>query len=548
MSTSDLPPAHASQNRAPDAPHPTPPPGSQPLRVAIFYRRNVLPDEQLLQLLKSRLHQAGHSVFVDQQLEMGMDWAREIEKEIRLADAVVPLLSAESIRSEMLGAEIEHAHEAAQVQHGRPRLLPIRVDYTGPLPEPMGGILSPIQYYLWEGPQDDEGLVVELLEALKHLPPAEPREMTPPAKGQRLTPLPVPPPPTRGPCPPPPGVATPLALESVGGAVALESDFYLKRPVDTELQRAVIRHDSIILVKGARQMGKTSLLARGLRIAREQGARVAFIDFQKLNATNLESVSSFYLTLAESLADQLELPVLPSEAWDIRRGPNVNFERFLRREVLGRIQAPLVWALDEVDRLFVCPYGSEVFGLFRAWHNERALDPTGPWSTLTLAIAYATEAHLFITDMNQSPFNVGTRLTLEDFLPVQVDELNRRYGHPLKDTGELNRFVRVVGGHPYLVRRGLHELATQKITLEDYEIQAASDDGIYGDHLRRILVLLAKDPALLEVLRGVLREQPCPTPESFYRLSSAGVISGNSPADARPRCRLYSTFLRRHLL
>jgi hypothetical protein len=343
-------------------------------------------------------------------------------------------------------------------------------------------------------------------------------------------------------------VATPLALESVGGAVALESDFYLKRPVDTELQRAVIRHDSIILVKGARQMGKTSLLARGLRIAREQGARVAFIDFQKLNATNLESVSSFYLTLAESLADQLELPVLPSEAWDIRRGPNVNFERFLRREVLGRIQAPLVWALDEVDRLFVCPYGSEVFGLFRAWHNERALDPTGPWSTLTLAIAYATEAHLFITDMNQSPFNVGTRLTLEDFLPVQVDELNRRYGHPLKDTGELNRFVRVVGGHPYLVRRGLHELATQKITLEDYEIQAASDDGIYGDHLRRILVLLAKDPALLEVLRGVLREQPCPTPESFYRLSSAGVISGNSPADARPRCRLYSTFLRRHLL
>ena len=77
----------------------------------------------------------------------------------------------------------------------------------------------------------------------------------------------------------------------------------------------------------------------------------------------------------------------------------MNFERYLRREVLGKIEAPLVWGLDEVDRLFTCDFGSEVFGLFRSWHNERALDPAGPWSRLTLAIAYATEAHLFITDL-----------------------------------------------------------------------------------------------------------------------------------------------------
>ena len=74
---------------------------------------------------------------------------------------------------------------------------------------------------------------------------------------------------------------------------------------------------------------------------------------------------------------------------------------------------------------------SEVFGLFRSWHNERALDPDGPWRRLTLAIAYATEAHLFITDVNQSPFNVGTRLTLEEFTFEQVEDLNQRHGSPL---------------------------------------------------------------------------------------------------------------------
>ena len=226
----------------------------------------------------------------------------------------------------------------------------------------------------------------------------------------------------------------------------------------------------------------------------------------------------------------------------------MNFERFLRREVLAKLNAPLVWGLDEVDRLFVTAYGSEVFGLFRSWHNERALDPTGPWAALTLVIAYATEAHLFITDMNQSPFNVGTRLTLEDFSLEQVAELNRRCGMPLKDEPELKRFTSLVDGHPFLVRRSLHEMATTKIDIGKFEARADLDEGIFGDHLRRILVLLAKDPALTEVVRGVLRGQACPTPESFYRLRSAGVMSGNSQSDVRPRCRLYEKYLSRHLL
>ena len=34
------------------------------------------------------------------------------------------------------------------------------------------------------------------------------------------------------------------------------------------------------------------------------------------------------------------------------RGANPNFERYMRREVLGSVSTPLVWALDEIDRLF----------------------------------------------------------------------------------------------------------------------------------------------------------------------------------------------------
>jgi hypothetical protein len=514
-----------------------------PLRAVLLYQRHLQPDEQVLQLLELQLVQNGYSVFVDREQTGSMDWAKEIERQLCSADAVAPLLSAESAQSELMCFEIEHAHEAAQMQHGRPRLLPVRINYTGPLPEPMATILNSIPYQLWEGPHDDPGLVTELLEALKRLPP--PVVIS---KGARLLAKPAVQPPQVRPAAGLAAPATPMAFETVGGAVPLHSEFYIARPADGELRNAIIRRDSIILIKGARQMGKTSLLARGLQWAREQDAKVALTDFQKFNAPNLESPTNLYLTLAESLVDQLELPVLPADVWDERRGANVNFERFLRREVLAKFNAPLVWGLDEVDRLFLTTYGSEVFGLFRSWHNERALDPAGPWAGLTLVIAYATEAHLFITDMNQSPFNIGTRLTLEDFAPVQVAELNQRYHYPLKGQEELNRFIHLFGGHPYLVRRGLHELASKRMTLGLLETQASSNEGVFSDHLRRILVLLAKDPDLADVVRGVLNGNPCPTPESFYRLRSAGVMAGSSQSDVRPRCRLYADFLRRHLM
>lgn len=525
------------------------PPGTgNPLKVILLHKKGLEPDDRIAALLEESMRRDGHTVFLDRHMTMGVEWAKEIEKEIRSSDAAIAILSDDSVHSEMLAFEVEHAHEAAQSQNGRPRIIPIRVAYSDPLPEPLAGILDAVDYILWEDPSSDEKICKDVQSALSTIPASAPVVRLSLSKGLRLLPraatLPTP---IKVRVTQPAAPSGPLPLEPVGGAVPLSSEFYIQRPADQDLRTALTRYDSIILVKGARQIGKTSLLARGLQFARERGAKVALTDFQKFNASNLNNVTSFFITLAESLVDQLSLPVLPSDVWDERRGASVNFERFLRREVLKNLNAPLVWGLDEVDRLFSCSYGSEVFGLFRSWHNERALDPSGPWAGLTLAIAYATEAHLFITDMNQSPFNVGTRLALEDFTPAQVEELNRRYGSPLPNQESIQNFMALVGGHPFLVRRGLHELTTRKISLEQFASQASRDDGIFGDHLRRILVLLARDPVLSQVMSGVLRNQPCPTPESFYRLRSAGLIHGESQDHVKSRCQLYTEYLLRHI-
>jgi serine/threonine protein kinase len=483
--------------------------------VVLLYKRNAHPDEQVLSLLEEQLRIAGCKVFVDRHLAVGMEWAREIEHRVTNANAVIVLLSALSVQSEMLSYELQIAYEASQKRDGRPRILPIRLKFNGLLPDSIGGILDSIQQAQWEGPQDNTALVSEIVASLKN-----------PQEQHRK----------------------PIKLEATGGAVPLDSQFYIVRPTDNDFYAALDRNDCIILVKGARQMGKTSLVARGLQQARKSGAKVVFTDFQKLNASHLESVEKLFLTLSQSFADQLDLDIDSEEVWNSRRGPSMNFERFLRREVLAKIPGRLVWVIDEADRLFSFNFASEVFGLFRSWHNERSLSPDGPWERLTLSIAYATEAHMFITDMNQSPFNVGTRLVLSDFTQEQVNELNRRYGAPLIDSAELGKFYDLLGGQPYLTRRGLHELASGEVKFAIFEQQAARDDGPFGDHLRRILVSLAQDPTLCHIVSGMLAGRVSSTAESFYRLRSSGIVAGESAQDMKPRCRLYEIYLKRHLL
>ena len=485
-------------------------------RVCLLHKANVQPDNRVLELLQRELSRHGCDVFLEKHLGTGVEWARQIEDRIRGSNAVIVLLSTASVQSEMLGCEVEIAHQAGQEQPGRPLLLPVRLQYADALPDPLGSILNPLRDYHWDSPADDERLVAELVRALE--------------TSWR-----------------PPEPATGVNLEAAGGAVPLDSRYYVIRPTDHEFESAILRGDSIVLVKGARQMGKTSLLARGMQQARQTGARVVLTDLQKFNASQLGSIEAFYLALGGFLADQLDLAVAPEKVWDNRRSPNTNFERYLRREVLGTQPTRFVWALDEVDRLFTCPFGSEVFGLFRAWHNERALDPAGPWSRLTLAMAYATEAHLFITDVNQSPFNVGTRLALDDFTLDQVADLNRRHGSPLQSQEELESFFALVGGQPYLVRRGLNELAQSAVPFGEFAAQADRDEGVFGDHLRRMLVLLAKDAELTEAMRGVLSGDPCPGTASFYRLRSAGIVKGDTPREARIRCNIYTRYLKDRL-
>jgi hypothetical protein len=132
-----------------------------------------------LKLLEAQLTAHGFRVFVDRHVQISVEWAAEIERQVRASYAVVPLLSETSVRSEMLEYEVETAHKAAQSQDGRPRILPVRVGYSGPLPEQsaLPAILDPLHYTLWQSPQDDARLVAGVVHALRNPPQPKPERV-----------------------------------------------------------------------------------------------------------------------------------------------------------------------------------------------------------------------------------------------------------------------------------------------------------------------------------------------------------------------------------
>ncbi len=338
-----------------------------------------------------------------------------------------------------------------------------------------------------------------------------------------------------------------IALERPGSVVPPGSKFYVVRHSDEVMERALQRKGTIILIKGGRQMGMTSLIVRSLDQVRAAGAITVYTDLGKLSNSDFESIQQFYIALAHSLADQLDVETQIEDRWSDRRAPNINFERYLLREVMPKAGGHLFWALDAVDRLAATDFGSEVFGLFRSFHIESTDNPDTPWGNLSVIIAHSTEAHLLINDAYRSAFNVGERIELQDFSREQVEALNQLYGSPLATAELITRFYDLVGGQPYLVRLGLNELAARATPFEEFEAAADSDEGLFGDPLRRILGLMARDPEMTEAVRTVLDGGNNLSVEAFQKLRAAGIVYGQYATNAKMRCDLYARYLSRHL-
>lgn len=339
-------------------------------------------------------------------------------------------------------------------------------------------------------------------------------------------------------------IAVPFEVPT--GTLSPDSAVYIERQFDRVLQQQVGREGSTTHIEGARQMGKSSLIQRAMAQVRAREYRVIDFDFQLFDGRYLENLETFLRSLADAIHDRLKLAATPDETWRGPLGAKTKLTTYLGDYVLRGAVMPTVLVMDEVDRVFGRDYQNDFFGLLRAWHNQRARDPL--WRNFHLVLAYANDPRAAITDLQQSPFNVGTTIRLEDFTLPEVREVNHRYGRPLKSTRELQWLMDTIGGHPYLVQQALYALATRTQTLSALLDASNAESGPFADHLQAHAHRLDAAPESRQAMVRVLRNGQCPTREAFLRLRAMGLVTGRNHHAVTPRCRLYDTYFHEVLL
>ena len=513
-------------------------------RIFISYKRGIEPDEQIAGEVYQALNIA-HDVFIDQTMPVGTPWAERIEQALRQSDFLIIFLSRESVHSEMVLGEVETAYRLMKTS-GRPMILPVRLNYREAFVYPLSAYLNPINWAFWETPADTPRLLDELRRAIAGAglsidSDSAKREIT-------LVPTDAPtdmPTDSAPAIPRPQPSAQPVALEPAEGTMDAESQFYVKRDCDAIAQATIQRQGVTLTIKGPRQMGKSSLLMQAIDAAMKAGKQVAYLDFQLFDQDVLSAADTFYPQFCRRMTEQLNLPDRVAEYWQESSGNIQRCTRYMQTHVLKEVGGPLVLAMDEVDRMFDADYRSDFFSMLRSWHNNRALPMSRIWKQFDLALVTATEPYHLIANLNQSPFNVGEVLLLSDFTPAQVTDLNQRHGNPLT-TVEEQALMRLLNGHPYLVRRALYLIASRQMSVAALFDQAGTDDGPFGDHLRYHLFRIYDKQELAQGLLQVILARTCPDERIARLLSAAGLVRRENE-QVVPRCQLYADYFRRHL-
>jgi diguanylate cyclase (GGDEF)-like protein len=333
-------------------------------------------------------------------------------------------------------------------------------------------------------------------------------------------------------------------LELPNEPVPLGSMFYIERPpVEEQIYQEVTKPGCIIRIKAPRKMGKSSLLLRVIDFVKHQEYRTIYLDFQLADRETFKSLDKFLRWFCANITHKLKLKERLQEYWDEELGSKVNCSIYFQDYVLPCIESPLVLVLNEVDLIFEYPKIAQDFlGLLRAWHEAGKHQEI--WRQLKLVICHSTEIYINL-NINQSPFNIGLSIELPEFTIQQIQSLIPHYQLRCKiEIPQIVLMQKMLGGHPYLVRLALYELAKNpKITLEELLESSPSITGIYSTHLRSLLVTLQNNPALGIALKQVVNSSDSVEINHIlaYKLESMGLVKINGGL-CKVSCELYRRY------
>ena len=313
-----------------------------------------------------------------------------------------------------------------------------------------------------------------------------------------------------------------LEIDPPYGTMRPDSNFYIERTPDHDCWDQFGKSRAVtIFVQAPRQMGKSSLMRRILdRVVVEQGKKVAFVDFQKVPDQYLLDEEAFLKEFCQIIMQELGLSKDVDAYWPKNRTAISNCTRYLSEQIISEIGQPFILALDEIGRMVRSPFRTNFFGMLRTWHNDRVYDKN--LETMSLFFSSAVEPYLLIDNPYQSPFNVAEHMPLEDFTLDQVWDLNQRHSEPL-DRAQVIDLMELLGGHPFLTRLALYQIATRRIDVDSLCQRALEDNGPFGNHLRHHFREILGNERLTRVLTQIGTEGIC-NERDFQDLRERGLV------------------------
>ena len=340
---------------------------------------------------------------------------------------------------------------------------------------------------------------------------------------------------------------TPAAMsEDEGENRAADFSKYVERPpVEQLCLETVSQAGSLLRIKSAKGMGKTLLVDRILSQVDKREYKTVSLSFLQASKGILGDLDRLLSWFALIISKKLGLAALFQEKWQEGLGL-YSCTAYFEDHLLKKLDKPLILVLEEIDSLFTYTSVADDFlSLFRLWHEEAKNNNT--WQKLHLIITYSTENYVLV-DLNKSPLNVvGTEILLPDFTLEQVLTLANKYQANLgKD--ELQKIINLVGGHPYLIQKAIYGITQKQLSLADFLETAATEAGIYGDHLRGHLLNLQEHPNLAAGMKKVVESSsPVDLGATInWQLHSLGLVTFVQNA-VQPRYPLYSDYFRYRL-
>ena len=343
----------------------------------------------------------------------------------------------------------------------------------------------------------------------------------------------------------------------IGGTLKPGEPSYVERRADAELFESLMAGE-LCYVLTARQMGKSSLMAKTAKRLEQAGVASAIVDLTQIGSERgAQAAGQWYFGIANVIHRQLGITVPLRPWWQERADlpPVQRLTDFFRELVLANRDGRVVVFVDEIDSTIGLPFADDFFAALRACFNARATEDSFERLTFVL-LGVATPAQL-IQDPARTPFNIGRRIDLADF---SSDEAWKLASGLHADPGEADRRLEHIlywtGGHPYLTQalcRAVRERAAETGTAEeivDLQVEdlflssSAQREETNLKHTRARLERPGPEGRRLLQLYRLVRQGKSvpdqPTSALVAQLKLAGVVKATDEVRLAVRNRIYA--------